>query len=1085
MKKTFVLLFLGCSLHVFAQKDYASTYNSYSIIQAGIALYEEGKFSEAITEFDKVAKVDPKFITAQYEKGLALVALEKKDDARKLFEELFENKGMVEEPRLFTLYASFLSDEKEYDKAELIFKEGEKITPNSGNLLYNYAILKYRKEDQQGAVDLLKKVITFNPNATSAHYLLAAICLDNGKITEATLAFMSYLMLAPTTEKAREAVVTLNKKFGENFLEKSKVVFSKSGDNFEDIDAILRSQLPLKKAYKVKSDIDDVAIRQIQAVVEYAADHKIGDGFFETTYIPWIKELAKQNQFEGYSYYMLLSLEESLGKKLTSKKKNITDFYKNFVEEQQFWSVFGLRKVEHYGKVEEVLVSNQNSVPYLLGKVVNKKSEGKYKFFDEHGNVSGDLNFVNDELDGVQKYYDEKGRLSEEKTFKNNKLNGTKTAFYDNGEIKSVENYKDGVTDGLIYSKHAIGGKQCEGNFVNGEREGKFTCYYSDGSKKSEINYSKGKLNGSYTLFNELGDITGSYNYVNDELDGKYTSYYIGKKIKSEAIYSKGKIQGSYKSYFIDGILEEEIVYENGKIKKSTENYENGNKSIESIYDENEKIQTYIYFNSKGEPYYQENFKGGEIKSGMQYSKGNPKPVETAVAKKAFTIKNLENKILLTGEYNKGDRTGEWKYYYKNGNLKNKRNYKSNNLEGLYTNYKKNGALETIFNYTNDTLSGRYEVYEKDVLIKEQFYADNERNGPYKQFYPDGTLREEGIYLGDELYYYRNFYWMNGMIKRKDKFAENELLSTELYSTAGKKETEFEYRHKTGKFNVSFHNQAVTHSVELLNGNYHGKYIIKDKFNSVLTETEYVNGARNGIFKSYGPTGALDYESNFYAGYSNGMAKTYDLVGNLKYAEESIFGTEYGSSTRYYVNKSKLFEFKRINGDTEGEYKYYNMKGEVVLIVGYEYDIATYYVKFNAAGELKERVEIENETASMVSKYANGTTAVQLNLVKGAKDGKFAVYNATGKPEVEIGYAMNDLEGERKEYYPNGNVYRIERLKNNNYEGIQEYYKEDGKIWLKAEYKNDELHGNTLIYTNGILSQTKKYDSDELVEISK
>ena len=44
----------------------------------------------------------------------------------------------------------------------------------------------------------------------------------------------------------------------ENFLEKNKLIFSKSGDNFEDIEVILRNQLSLKSAFKVKSDIDDV-----------------------------------------------------------------------------------------------------------------------------------------------------------------------------------------------------------------------------------------------------------------------------------------------------------------------------------------------------------------------------------------------------------------------------------------------------------------------------------------------------------------------------------------------------------------------------------------------------------------------------------------------------------------------------------------------------------------------------------------------------------------------------------------------------------------------------------------------------------
>jgi antitoxin component YwqK of YwqJK toxin-antitoxin module len=70
-------------------------------------------------------------------------------------------------------------------------------------------------------------------------------------------------------------------------------------------------------------------------------------------------------------------------------------------------------------------------------------------------------------------------------------------------------------------------------------------------------------------------------------------------------------------------------------------------------------------------------------------------------------------------------------------------------------------------------------------------------------------------------------------------------------------------------------------------------------------------------------------------------------------------------------------------------------------------------------------------------------------------------------------------------YYTNGAIYKKEHFVKNNYEGAQEYFKEDKKPWLTATYKNDELHGNTLIYKEGKLVLTKKYDSDELVEIIK
>ena len=104
---------------------------------------------------------------------------------------------------------------------------------------------------------------------------------------------------------------------------------------------------------------------------------------------------------------------------------------------------------------------------------------------------------------------------------------------------------------------------------------------------------------------------------------------------------------------------------------------------------------------------------------------------------------------------------------------------------------------------------------------------------------------------------------------------------------------------------------------------------------------------------------------------------------------------------------------------------------------------------------------------------------------KGNLEGKFAINSELGKPEYEIQYKNNRMNGNRIEYYANGNIYKKEKFVNGNFDGLQEYFKEDGKPWLTAEYKNDELHGNVLIYNEGKLTTTKKYDSDELVEIIK
>ncbi len=323
MKQLFFVLIIGCFSKSFAQTDYSYVYINDSIIKKGNALYDVEKYTEAIKEYDKIIITDPKYLEAQYEKVLTISALGNKENTKAFFQDLYKKNAMPEFPLLYTAYGSFLSDNEEFEESEKIFKEGEKYLSNHSNFQYNVALLYIRKKETQKSIDILEKIILNNPNHASSHYLLGLLAFENGRITEGTLAFLSYLIIAPTGRFAEDAILKLNKKFGENFLEKSKLVFSKSGDNFEEIETILRNQLPLKSAYKVKSEIDDVIIRQIQAVAEYAVEHKMENGFFETTYIPWLADIVKKKQFEPFSYYILMEMEEKIRKKTNfSKEKN-------------------------------------------------------------------------------------------------------------------------------------------------------------------------------------------------------------------------------------------------------------------------------------------------------------------------------------------------------------------------------------------------------------------------------------------------------------------------------------------------------------------------------------------------------------------------------------------------------------------------------------------------------------------------------------------------------------------------------------------------------------------------------------------
>ncbi|TDP01455.1 antitoxin component YwqK of YwqJK toxin-antitoxin module [Flavobacterium sp. 245] len=1084
MRKLLLVFFLVSFSKNYAQTDYAFVYNNDSIIKKGERLYDTQKYDEALKEYQKISKIDPRYLNAQYEIGLVLNAQEKKPELKTHLENLYAKGKMQEFPELYKMYAIFLSNEKEYDLSEKIFKEGEKYIGNYSTFQYNFAILYIRKKETQKALDILKKIITNDPNYASAHYLLGIMAFENGKITEGTLALMSYLAIAPTGQFASKAVIQLNASFGQNYLDENKLVFSKSGDNFEEIETILRNQLPLKKVYKIKSSIDDVITRQVQAVAEYAVEHKMGDGFFETTYIPWVKDMVAKNQLENYSYYSLLSLEDKIGKELTKQKKKIMSFNEDYIL-KGFWPAFATRKLDLFGKTEEVVVTIRNERPFIIGPQINGEFNGKCKYLNALGNLAGELNFKNGNLDGLQKYYDDKGRITEEKYFADGKLSGERKVYYENGNMSLYENYKDDKLDGISTSYYPNGGKTCEINFTNDERNGTLICLYEAGTKKNEIDFANGKLSGKYNVYNEAGDITETYNCKDDKIEGNYAEYFDGKTLKSEAVYKNGFIEGSYKTYYTNKSLEKENICSLGNISKSTDYYENGKKSAETFYTAKGEMDSYSCFDTFGNKYFEEKYKSGELKSGVQYTANAPKGTEINLAKKGFEMKNFDGSTRIKGNFEKGKKTGEWSYLFSSGFPRLKESYINGKNNGLSTNYTESGELSSIAHFENDTLNGRYEAYDGNRVNQLFYYEKGKQNGPFQTFYADGKVSTEGFMNENSISNDKYIYNQNGNVASIEHYVNAYITNRKTFGPNEKLENDFDYKNKTGKFSLSFNNGVSIENFEMKNGVLNGKAISQDKYKNIMKDAQYVNGKLHNAYKKYGPTGALLLDQNYYCGKLNGLSKQFDFVGNLRLTEEYSFGNENGKTTRYFNNKSKMMESSLLNESREGETTYYNQKGEPLVIIGYENNMPQYFITKSKTGELTDKKPISNQTAEIISYYPNGKPAIQLALNKGQLNGKFLISSAEGKPEYECNYKDSSLEGDRFEYYVNGKLYKKEHFVNNNFEGQQQYFKEDGKLWADVSFKNDELHGNTLVYNAGKLVETKKYDSDELVEIIK
>ncbi|WP_298153121.1 tetratricopeptide repeat protein [Flavobacterium sp.] len=1083
MKQLLLWLAVGLVSPIYSQTDYTFVYDNAAIIANGSSFHDAEKFDEAIAQYDKIVQNDPLYLTAQYEKALTLAAMKKPDDESALLHGLHEKGLFTEMPSLYVLYGSCLSDLKKFDEAEKIFTEGEKVIPNSGSLLYNFALMYVRKEQLQKAVDYLQKTIAIAPYHTSAHYLLGLIAFENGKITEGTLALMTYLLLEPESSRAGEAIRELNQKFGQNYLDKPKVILSKSGDHFDDLETILRNQLPLKPAYKVQSDFDDIIIRQIQAISEYVAkDHKMENGFFETTYIPWVKDMMEQKQFEAFTYYMLESKKEALGKKLTSKKKMVEAFNENFII-KRLVNAFSKRTMDHFGKFQEVTVLYKNNYPMLIGPVKDGVSDGRFKLLNADGFVIGDINIVKDELDGPQKYYNAKGQLVKENNYVHGKLNGLEKEYYENGNLSVTANYKDSEYDGLATTYYLNGGKNCDVNYKNGKLDGITACYYQNGSKKVESFYKDGNLEGKYTYYNAVGDITETSSYKNGKLDGQYFEYYDGKTVKTEALYANGSVKNSYKTYYANSLPSRDIVYENGKIKVSTQYNSAGKKQSVNLYNSKEELEGIDYYDPAGNLFFQEKLRSEDLKKSLQYLKSSPKPIEVNTDKKTFTIKDFDGQLMSTGGFEKNKKTKEWRYYNGYGSLKSTEHYSENLLDGLDYNYETNGDVSSIVNYKNDTISGVYENYDHGRLRSISNYKGGSINGPYKRFYADGKVVNESYYSDGELNRDSYTFRQDGTLAVKTTYVDGVAKSVEYIDSSGKKDV-VDYKNLNGKVTFTRNNFVMT-TAEMKNGLYNGALVTKDKMNNKVAEGQYLNDMATGKATDYGPLSVPSSEVIYYCGKANGTARYYDLVGNVYLTNDYAFGDDSGKVIRYFHNKQKLFEHTTFDEAIDGPYTYFNQSGKPILIVNYENDEMKSYTRIGKSGELNETASIANGTVDIVSTYTNGKPAIKISYDKGSMKGKFQIFGEDGKTQYESNYIKGTLQGVRTEYFSNGNVYKKENFKDGDYEGAQEYYTEDGKLRLKANYKNDELHGNTEIYENGKLLLTKKYDSDELVGTTK
>ncbi|HEV7239967.1 MAG TPA: tetratricopeptide repeat protein [Thermoanaerobaculia bacterium] len=174
------------------------------LINEGVALYDTGRFDEAIAKFKEALVEDPSSDRAAYELALTYQAKGDPAQCQAVLEPRVKKKNQYLSA-MYGILGNCYDIGGDAKRAIATYRKGLKVDANDTQLLFNLAVTQARTGQHDEARKLLKKELTINPKHSSGHYLLGVVFEAQGFRTAATLSYLRFLSLEPAGERAKDA----------------------------------------------------------------------------------------------------------------------------------------------------------------------------------------------------------------------------------------------------------------------------------------------------------------------------------------------------------------------------------------------------------------------------------------------------------------------------------------------------------------------------------------------------------------------------------------------------------------------------------------------------------------------------------------------------------------------------------------------------------------------------------------------------------------------------------------------------------------------------------------------------------------
>ena len=179
------------------QLDPSSWESRYEL---GRICYEQGSYVEAVAAFEKVKQLNPGFVKAYHNLGLAYAGTGNNTKAAENFEEGLRLNAKQNPRSAWPLidYAGYLNLQSEFDKARQLLLQAIQMDPKWPQA-YEELSKAYRGlGDTAHAIETLEQAISINPSKADNHYVLARLYTQTHQDTAAKRELAEY-------ERARRA----------------------------------------------------------------------------------------------------------------------------------------------------------------------------------------------------------------------------------------------------------------------------------------------------------------------------------------------------------------------------------------------------------------------------------------------------------------------------------------------------------------------------------------------------------------------------------------------------------------------------------------------------------------------------------------------------------------------------------------------------------------------------------------------------------------------------------------------------------------------------------------------------------------